>query len=165
MTTMTNAHAEALGGLLQAADALCNVIDSGDLFAGYDGDPEKRETAVAAIDRFDAARVKAHQTATPAVVVSAPRLPGRSNPFAQYRNEILGGYSTGQRLATLVLHLYNGNTWVVDLPSLLGSADERHVQIALECQDWYGRHGENCPVFMALAREILRRDHPELCDE
>lgn len=164
MTTMTNAHAEALGGLLQAADALCNVIDSGDLFAGYDGDPEKRETAVAAIDRFDAARVKAHQTAAPDVVVSAPRLPGRSNPFAQYRGQILGGYSTGLRLSTLVLHLFN-RQWVVDLPSLLANADDQHVGIALECCAWYAKHGENDHVFMALACEILRRDHPELCDE
>lgn len=140
--------------LVAAADMLGKLIDSGEIFDGIEGREPARQRTVDAIDELQQASDGLHRATQPA-----------GNPFATYRAEILGHYSTAQRLATLVLHLFNGNNWVVDLPTLLGCADERHVQIALECMDWYGRHGENCQVFMALAREILRRDHPELCDE
>lgn len=81
----------------------------------------------------------------------------QDNPFTAYRAEICGGYSTAQRLAALVLHLYNGGVHGVRLDNLLAIADERHTRIALELITWYGRYVENCPEFMALARELAER--------
>lgn len=83
---------------------------------------------------------------------------GRTSPFELYRKEICGGYSTAQRLAALVRHLYNGSDHSVRLDNLLSSADERHTRIALELMTWYAEHGENCPVFMALARELVEQE-------
>ena len=80
-----------------------------------------------------------------------------ANPFVEYRAEICGGYSTAQRLAALVLHLYNGYAHGVRLDNLLANADARHARIALELMAWYACHGENCPEFMALARELAAR--------
>lgn len=79
------------------------------------------------------------------------------NPFVAYRDQITGGYSTAQRLAALVLNLYNGAAHRVRLDTLLSSADEKHTRIALELLAWYARHGENCPEFMALARELAEQ--------
>lgn len=82
----------------------------------------------------------------------------RNNPFVTYRAEICGGYSTGQRLAALTLHLYNGAAHGVRLDNLLSSADERHTRIALELLAWYAKHGENCIDFMDLARDLRERE-------
>lgn len=140
--------------LVIAADSLGKLIDSAELFAAIDGTEPARQRSIEAIDELQQAR-EAFHLATKAI----------RNPFVAYRSEILGYYSTAQRLATLVLHLFNGNKWVVDLPSLLGNADEHHSRIALECCAWYAQHGENDQAFMALGREILRRDHPELFED
>jgi hypothetical protein len=80
------------------------------------------------------------------------------NPFEECRAEITGGYSTAQRLAALVKHLYNGAAHPVRLDNLLANADERHTKIAERCIAWYAEHGENCPVFMELARHLVERD-------
>ena len=80
------------------------------------------------------------------------------NPFIAYRAEICGGYSTAQRLAALVLHLYNGAAHGVRLDNLLSNADARHTRIALELLAWYAKHGENCIDFMKLARHLLERE-------
>lgn len=80
------------------------------------------------------------------------------NPFIAYRTEICGGYSTGQRLAALTLHLYNGAAHGVRLDNLLSNADARHTRIALEMLAWYAKHGENCIDFMDLARDLLERE-------
>lgn len=80
------------------------------------------------------------------------------NPFVTYRAEICGRYSTGQRLAALTLHLYNGAAHGVRLDNLLSNADEHHTRIALELLAWYAKHGENCPEFMALARDLRERE-------
>ncbi len=82
----------------------------------------------------------------------------QQNPFVAYRAEITGGYSTAQRLAALVLHLYNGAAHGVRLDNLLSNADERHTRIALELLAWYAKHGENCIDFMNLARHLLERE-------
>ena len=84
--------------------------------------------------------------------------PRQQNPFITYRTEITGGYSTAQRLAALVLHLYNGAAHGVRLDNLLSNADARHTRIALELLAWYARHGENCIDFMDLARDLLERE-------
>lgn len=83
---------------------------------------------------------------------------GLENPFEAFHQEITGGYSTAQRLAALVKHLYNGAAHPVRLDNLLANADERHTEIAQRCIAWYARHGENCPVFMNLARHLVERD-------
>lgn len=80
------------------------------------------------------------------------------NPFVTYRAEICGGYSTGQRLAALTLHLYNGAAHGVRLDNLLSNADARHTRIALEMLAWYAKHGENCIDFMDLARYLRERE-------
>lgn len=82
----------------------------------------------------------------------------RANPFEAYRREICGGYSTAYRLAALVKHLYNGAAHAVRLDNLLANADEHHSRIALELMAWYAEHGENCAVFMDLARHLVERD-------
>ena len=87
------------------------------------------------------------------------------NPFVVYRAEICGHYSTAQRLTALTLHLHNGRRHGVRLDNLLSSADERHTRIALEMLAWYAKHGENCPEFMSLARELVERDHSTTDDE
>lgn len=86
------------------------------------------------------------------------RHPFEENPFVAYRAEICGGYSTGQRLAALTLHLYNGAAHRMRLDNLLSNADERHTRIALEMIAWYAKHGENCIDFMDLARYLLERE-------
>lgn len=82
----------------------------------------------------------------------------QQNPFVAYRAEITGCYSTAQRLAALTMHLYNGASNGVRLDNLLSSADARHTRIALEMLAWYARHGENCPHFMDLARQLRERE-------
>jgi len=87
------------------------------------------------------------------------------NPFEEFRIEICGGYSTAQRLGALVKHLYNGAAHPVRLDNLLANADERHTKIAERCIAWYATRGENCPVFMDLARHLVERDQPTSDDE
>lgn len=144
-------HSQPTARLIAAALRMQELIDSNTLFEGYDGDETKARRACAVLDQFSQA-VNA---------IRAPIRETRPSPFRTYRAQIMGFYSTGQRLASLVLHLYNCR-WDTDLPSLLANADEEHVRIALELLDSYARHGENDPEFMSLARQILRRDHPEL---
>lgn len=80
------------------------------------------------------------------------------NPCVAYRTEICGGYSTAQRLAALVRHLFNGAAHPVRLDNLLSNADERHTRIALELIAHYAKNGENCTDFMDLARYLVERD-------
>lgn len=75
------------------------------------------------------------------------------SPFLRHREEILGGYSTAQRLSALTLHLWNDNN-PVRLASLFGNADTRHTRIAMELIASYATNGENDPQFMNLADEI-----------
>ncbi|WP_415258855.1 hypothetical protein [Thauera phenylacetica] len=82
----------------------------------------------------------------------------QQNPCIAYRNEICGFYSTAQRLSALVKHLYNGAAHPVRLDNLLSNADEHHSRIALELIAHYAKHGENCGVFMDLARRLVERD-------
>ncbi|MFV0662740.1 hypothetical protein [Denitromonas sp.] len=143
-----NVHNPYVPRLIAAACRLQELIDSNALFEGYDGDPAKAGHASAVVDEFTAAVGQ----------VSQMEKLNRTSPFVRYRAEIMGGYSTAQRLASLVLHLFNCK-WPADIHSLLWNADERHTAIALELLAWYARHGENDRDFMALAGEILKRDH------
>ncbi len=80
------------------------------------------------------------------------------NPCVVYRAEICGYYSTAERLAALVKHLYNGAAHPVRLDNLLSNADERHAGIAIDLVKHYAEHGENCIYFMDLARHLVERD-------
>lgn len=142
--------------LIAASCRLQELIDSNTLFAGYDGDEGAAKDSCAVLEEF---------TAAVGQVTMMQKLQGMTSPFIRYREQIMGGYSTAYRLANLVLHLFNGNKWTLDITSLLANADEQHTRIALELQAWYATHGENDVAFMAMAREILRRDHPELPED
>lgn len=76
------------------------------------------------------------------------------SPFWKHRQILLADYGTAQRLASLCLNLWNGNTHKVDLGSLLGNADSEHRAIAFELMESYARLGENDEDFMALCNEI-----------
>lgn len=142
--------------LIAASCRLQELIDSNTLFAGYDGDESAAKDSCAVLEEF---------TAAVGQVTQMQKLQGMTSPFIRYREQIMGGYSTAYRLASLVLHLYNGNEWTLDITTLLRNADDNHVRIALELMAWYAQYGENDQAFMALAREILRRDHPELLED
>lgn len=145
-----NPHTDAL---VSAAQGLNALIASGELFQALDGDAQLAGPATTATDDFQRA------LATFEWAEAHPY-----NPFERYRKEIRGGYSTGQRLARLVLHLFNSR-FPCDLATLMAGADSRHRQIALELIHHYARYGENCPTFMTLARELVARDHPELIED
>lgn len=76
------------------------------------------------------------------------------SPFWKHRQILLADYGTAQRLASLCLNLWNGNTHRVDLGSLLADADSKHRAIAFELMESYARLGENDEDFMALCDEI-----------
>lgn len=129
--------------LIAAAQQLLDVIQSGEMFAD---DPERQHRAVAAADALEACATVLRGTLLESCV-------GNESPFAAYRHEILGHYSTARRLQELVLHLWNDCNPLY-LASLFMNADERHTRIALELIASYTTHGENDPHFMNLAAEI-----------
>lgn len=116
----------SLDALLSLADALAAALpdDSGD-----------QERAMRSIDSMRTALIE------------------YDSPFLRYRKEILGSYTTAQRLAALTLHLWNSRN-PVDLAFLLSGADQRHQRIALELIASYAEHSESDPHFMNLADEI-----------
>ena len=77
----------------------------------------------------------------------------RWSSFAEYREEIMGGYGVAAKIRELVLHLYNSNN-PIDLAGLLRSADKRHREIVIELIKSYAERGENDDYFMTLAVEI-----------
>ncbi|MDD5175778.1 MAG: hypothetical protein PHQ05_05075 [Sterolibacterium sp.] len=83
-----------------------------------------------------------------------------TSPFARYRKEILGTYTTAERLQALTLHLWNYHN-PVNVAALLINADEKHRRIALEMIASYAVWGENDPAFMLLADEIRDRHAQE----
>lgn len=139
-----------VGALAYAATNFAEVLGSGELPRGEDGS--------ASLSHFAAQRADVFMRAVAEFNESEQRA---FNPFLEYRQHILGGYSTAERLAALVLHLFNSRH-PVDLSSLLANADHEHRAIALHLMAHYARYGENDPIFMGLARQILRRNHPEL---
>lgn len=62
-------------------------------------------------------------------------------------------YSTAIELRNLVVHLYNG-TIAPDMGRLM-RADKRHRDLALAMLEHYADHGEECQVFMDMARRLV----------
>lgn len=65
-----------------------------------------------------------------------------------------GSYGASESLQDLVLSLWNGQGWPIDMGRLARNADARHWAIALELLESYRRHGEDDPVFMAIATDL-----------
>lgn len=128
--------------VLTSAQRLLDMIENGTLFSE---DPADKAEAVIVADRL--------QTNITEAVRALSDVTRDVSPFLRHRREILGSYTTAQRLAALTLHLWNSHN-EADLPCLLRNADRRHKAIALELIASYAEHGENDPLFMHLADEI-----------
>lgn len=81
------------------------------------------------------------------------------NPFIKHEKKINGCYGTAQKMRDVILNLYNGNSWPLSgqLSSLINNGDEDHWLAMKEIFEWYHVRGENCPVFMALGRDLAER--------
>lgn len=142
------------GTLALTARRLAEIIDNGQLFEAADGNRQLQDLACSRTDAFVAA-VAEHEEAEKRAW----------NPCLEYREQILGHDSTAQRLAGLVLHLFNSDDWPANLPMLLDNADHLHARIALELIEHYHRYGYSDPIFMSLAAEILLRPLPQLLEQ
>lgn len=147
-TTAINPHASRL---IEAAESVQLLLDSGDLFASDDAATDR---AVKALDELQAASTLARQYQSAALL----------SPFERYRTEILGCHTTAYRLQALVLHLWNNDDWPVKLANLMASADEKYERIAIELIASYGHNGENDPHFMALGRLLANERMAELAE-
>ncbi len=87
-----------------------------------------------------------------------------TSPFLQYRDLVMGHYSTAKWLRSLVMSLYNGSGYKVGL-SHLGAIDEAHFEAAMAMLRQYRKHGENDREFMALAECIRARMDEERAAE
>lgn len=76
------------------------------------------------------------------------------SPFLTHHRLIsLGGYTAAETLATLVLSLYNGNSYKFSC-NWFRNFDQKHFDIAMSLINFYWRHGESDKDFMALAEDI-----------
>lgn len=136
-------HRATIVNLLTAAQQVLDAINDGVFHAATETQVDR---AVAVSDQL-AERVTS---------VYSDMSINDTSPFARYRKEIFGYYSTAERLQALTLHLWNSSN-EVNLASLLINADEKHRRIALEMIASYSVWGENDPAFMMLANEIRDR--------
>jgi hypothetical protein len=84
-----------------------------------------------------------------------------NNPFL---DPILrGNYATAIELRKLVVHLFN-NSMSPDMASLM-LRDKEHRALALAMLNHYAEYGEECQVFMEVAREISIEIHGVEDDE
>lgn len=127
---------------LGSAQRLLDMIQSGKLFSEA---PADKAAAVIAADAL--------QTNITEATTMIADVAQEDSPFLRYRSVILDHYSTAERLAALVLHLWNYH-YPSALGPLLANADARHKRIAFELIASYAEHGENDPHFMNLAGEI-----------
>lgn len=78
-----------------------------------------------------------------------------TTPFETYESVLRdGSYGASESLQDLVINLWNGKGWTVDMGRLARNADAEHWSIALELLESYRRHGEGDPVFMAIAADL-----------
>ena len=77
------------------------------------------------------------------------------SPFVKHRAIILADYGTAAKLRRIVLSLYNGHAYPVDLSDISGM-DKRHFGIVLELMTSYHTLGENDKAFLKLAEEIKK---------
>lgn len=80
------------------------------------------------------------------------------SPFAVHRKIIMADYGTAAKIRRIVLSLYNGQAFPVDLSDVAGM-DKVHFQIVLDLLTSYHQLGENDKVHMRLAEEIKREFH------
>ncbi|MBO8085938.1 MAG: hypothetical protein J7D61_07850 [Marichromatium sp.] len=80
------------------------------------------------------------------------------NPFEHHADAVLAGsYGISQALQEVVLSLWNGQEYRVDLGRLARGTDQRHYAIVMEMLAWYREHGEDDPAFRGLALTLLER--------
>lgn len=79
-----------------------------------------------------------------------------TSPFLQYRDMVMGHYSTAKWLRSFVMSLWNGGGYKIGL-SQLGSIDEAHFNAAMAMLRQYREQGENDREFMTLAEDIRVR--------
>lgn len=79
-----------------------------------------------------------------------------TSPFLQYRDMVMGHYSTAKWLRSFVMSLWNGGGYKIGL-SQLGSIDEVYFNAAMAMLRQYRERGENDREFMALAKDIRVR--------
>ena len=72
-----------------------------------------------------------------------------------------GGYSAALSLQDLVLNLWNGGGWKVDMGRLARNLDSAHWAIALDLLESYRRNGEGDAAFMAIAAKLAAQRHAE----
>ena len=76
-----------------------------------------------------------------------------------------GSYGASQRLQDLVLSLWNGEGWPLDMGRLARNADTAHWAIAVSLLESYRRHGETDPAFMMIAAELADQRRADRGDE
>jgi len=72
-----------------------------------------------------------------------------------------GSYGASESLQDLVLNLWNGQGWQVDMGRLARNLDGPHWAIVLELLESYRRNAEGDPEFMAIAAELAAQRHAE----
>jgi hypothetical protein len=73
-----------------------------------------------------------------------------ANPFASPL--LQGKYGGAYDLKRLVVNLYN-NSVMADMGRIM-RRDRRHRELAIEMLLHYSEYGEECPVFMEIARDL-----------
>lgn len=79
-----------------------------------------------------------------------------TSPFEIHRSKVLGHYSTAAWLRAVVMALFSGSSHKVGL-SNLASIDAEHFKAFNDMVTGYRQNGENDPAFMALAKDVIRR--------
>ena len=83
-----------------------------------------------------------------------------TSPFEIHRSKVLGHYSTAAWLRAVVMALFSGSSHKVGL-SNLASIDAEHFKVFNDMVTGYRQNGENDPAFMALAKDVIRRQEEE----
>jgi hypothetical protein len=88
-----------------------------------------------------------------------------TSPFETHAAVLRDGrYGASQSLQDLVLSLWNGEGWPLDMGRLARNADAAHWAIAVSLLESYRRHGETDPAFMTLAAELAARRRADRAD-
>ena len=89
-----------------------------------------------------------------------------TSPFETHETVLRdGSYGASENLQDLVLNLWNGRGWGVDMGRLARNLDDSHWVIALELLESYRRYGEEDPVFMAIASDLAAQRRANREDE
>jgi hypothetical protein len=77
------------------------------------------------------------------------------SPFVTHAGEIMADYGTAAKLRRIVLSLYNGYSFPVDLSDISGM-DNHHFQIVVDLMRCYHTLGENDKEMLKLAERIKK---------